>query len=90
MIEEDSENYSENDEDFTDEEDSEDEENEALADFDLQEEYKMVSLAVHGMLSPLLGAVTGAGTRIGPRCSSFDTPGSSFSVCARSWLSEQT
>lgn len=47
MIEEDSENYSENDEDFTDdeEEDSEDEENEALADFDLQEEYKMVSLA---------------------------------------------
>lgn len=44
MIEEDSENYSENDEDFTDdeEEDSEDEENEALADFDLQEEYKMV------------------------------------------------
>lgn len=46
MNEEDSENYSENDEDFTDEEeDSEDEENEALADFDLQEEYKMVSLA---------------------------------------------
>lgn len=45
MIEEDSENYSENDEDFTDEEDSEDEENEALADFDLQEEYKMVSFA---------------------------------------------
>ncbi|KAG0312772.1 hypothetical protein BGZ97_010862 [Linnemannia gamsii] len=48
VIEEDSENYSENDEDFTDddeeeeEEDSEDEENEALADFDLQEEYKMV------------------------------------------------
>ncbi|KAF9102768.1 hypothetical protein BGX29_004203 [Mortierella sp. GBA35] len=40
-IEEDSENYSENDEDFTDEE-SEDEENEDLADFDLQEEYKMV------------------------------------------------
>ncbi|KAF8944080.1 hypothetical protein BGZ47_004678 [Haplosporangium gracile] len=43
VIEEDSENYSENDEDFTDdEEESEDEENEALADFDLQEEYKMV------------------------------------------------
>ncbi|KAG0285833.1 hypothetical protein BGZ96_009974 [Linnemannia gamsii] len=44
FIEEDSENYSENDEDFTDdeEEDSEDEENEALADFDIQEEYKMV------------------------------------------------
>ncbi|KAF9154254.1 hypothetical protein BG015_001437 [Linnemannia schmuckeri] len=42
VIEEDSEDYSENDEDFTDDEDSEDEENEALADFDLQEEYKMV------------------------------------------------
>ncbi|KAG9068118.1 hypothetical protein KI688_011711 [Linnemannia hyalina] len=44
VVEEDSENYSENDEDFTDEEDedTEDEENEDLADFDLQEEYKMV------------------------------------------------
>ncbi|KAF9133400.1 hypothetical protein BGW39_009823 [Mortierella sp. 14UC] len=40
-IEEDSEDYSENDEDFTDE-DSEDEENEDLADFDQEEEYKMV------------------------------------------------
>ncbi|KAG0377114.1 hypothetical protein BGX24_006687 [Mortierella sp. AD032] len=41
LIEEDSEDYSENDEDFTDE-DSEDEENEDLADFDHEEEYKMV------------------------------------------------
>jgi len=43
-IEDDTEDYSENDEDFTDEE-SEDEENEGLADFDLQEEYKMVTVA---------------------------------------------
>ncbi|KAG0215529.1 hypothetical protein BGX28_009577 [Mortierella sp. GBA30] len=41
LIEEDSEIYTEEDDDFTDEE-SEDEENEDLAEFDLNEEYKMV------------------------------------------------
>ncbi|KAF9950602.1 hypothetical protein BGZ72_007772 [Mortierella alpina] len=42
LIDEDSEVYSEEDEDFTEEDESEDEENEDLAEFDLNEEYKMV------------------------------------------------
>ena len=42
MIDEDSEVYSEEDEDFTEEDESEAEENEDLAEFDLNEEYKMV------------------------------------------------
>ncbi|CAO3568136.1 unnamed protein product [Mortierella alpina] len=42
LIDEDSEVYSEEDEDFTEEDESEAEENEDLAEFDLNEEYKMV------------------------------------------------